>query len=86
MDDIGGVHVEESSEYLIGEVLDVIFGKILPWINDSMEIGFHKFCNDVDISVACSCLWFEKVGQQDDIFVFEEFFVRKDFYWGVLFI
>jgi hypothetical protein len=37
-----------------------------------MEVGFHELCDDVDISVACLCFWFEDVDQADDVVVLEE--------------
>lgn len=58
MDDISWVHEEESSEYLIDKVLNVVVGKFLPRIDDSMEVSFHEVGDDVNIAVASAGLWF----------------------------
>lgn len=72
MDDIGGVHEEESPEQLIDEVLDVIIREILSGIDDSVEISFHELGDDVDVAVAGFVLWFEEIDHADDILVFEK--------------
>lgn len=52
------MHEEESSEYLIDKVLNVVVGKFLPRIDDSMEVSFHEVGDDVNIAVASAGLWF----------------------------
>ena len=61
MNDVGGMHEEKPSEYLIDKVLDVVVGKFLPRINDSMEISLHEVGDDVNIGVVGTGLWLENV-------------------------
>ena len=76
MNDVGGMHEEKPSEYLIDKVLDVVVGKFLPRINDSMKISLHEVGDDVNIGVVGTGLWLENVYQSDDVIVLEKFCIN----------
>lgn len=76
MDDVGRMHKEKSSEYLIDKILDVIVGEVLPRINDSMEVSLHEVSDDVNIGVIGAGLRFENVQQSDDVIVLEKFCIN----------
>lgn len=72
MDDVSRVHVEQSTEHLVDEVLDVVFGEILLAIDDAMQVGLHEFGDDVDVGVAGLALRLEQINQSDYVFVREK--------------
>ena len=78
MDDIGSVHEQKASQNLVCEVLDVVVREILSRIDHSVKIGLHQLGDDVDIRVAGFGLRFQEICEQNDVVVFEEFFVKAD--------
>lgn len=72
MDDIGGVHEQQSSEYLIHEVLYMLIAELLPRVDNSVQVGFHEVSDDVDVGVASPCLWPQDIHQSDEVIVFEK--------------
>ena len=76
MDDVGRMHKEKSSEYLIDKILDVIVGEFLPRINDSMEVSLHEVSDNVNIGVIGAGLRLENVQQSDDVIVLEKFCIN----------
>ncbi len=74
MDDVGRMHVQEASENLVDEILNVVVGQVLARVNDSVQVGLHQFGNYVNVSVACAGLGLEQVNQPYDILVLKKFF------------
>ena len=70
------VHKEESSQYLIDKVLDVLIAEFLSRVDDAVEVCLHKIGDDVDVGIACFGLRLENIDQADDVVVFEELWVR----------
>lgn len=56
MDDIGRVHEKKASQELVDKILYMVFAEFLSWVDDSMQISFHKLSDDVNIVVAGSSL------------------------------
>lgn len=71
MDDVGGVHEEESAQDLVDEVLHVVLAEFLAGVDDAVEVGLHEFGDDVDVVVAGAPLGPEHVQQPDDVVVLE---------------
>lgn len=72
MNQVGGMHVEQPSENLVDEVLDVIFSEVLLGVDNSVKVCLHKLGYNVDVGVASFTLRLQDVQQSDDIFVVEE--------------
>ena len=72
------MHVQEASENLVDEILNVVVGQVLARVNDSVQVGLHQFGNYVNVSVPSAGLGFEQVNQPDDIFMLKKFcFINK---------
>ena len=56
----------------------------MPGVDDPMQIRFHQLSDDVDIGEACFGLRAKQIGQQDYVFVLEEFFMIMEKYSAVL--
>ncbi len=61
MEDVGGVHEEESSQDLVDEILNMFIAELLPRVDDAVQVRFHQFGDDVDVSVTSTRLGFEDV-------------------------
>ena len=48
MDDLGGVEVLDSAEYLVEEHLDVVCGEVLGRDDDFVQIALHQLSDEVD--------------------------------------
>lgn len=77
MDDVGGVHEEESAQDLVDEVLHVVFSEFLPRVDHAVQVGLHQLRDDVDVGVAGARLGLQDVHQADDVVVFEELCVGR---------
>ena len=51
MEDVGGVHVLETAEDLVDEVLAVVVGEGLRGGDDLVQVGVHQFGDDIYIFV-----------------------------------
>lgn len=78
MQDVGGVHEEESSQDLVDEVLYVLIAEFLPRVDDAVEVSFHEVSDDVDVGVAGPGLGLENIDEADDVVVLEELCVRRE--------
>lgn len=72
MYDIGRVHEQQPSQYLIHEVLYMLIAKLLPRVDNPMQVCFHEVGDDVDVGVAGPRLWLEDIHQSDQIIMLEE--------------
>ena len=75
MYDIGGVHEQQPSQYLIHEVLNMLIAELLPRVNNPMKVCFHEVSNDVDVGVAGPRLWPQDIHQSDEVIMFEELWI-----------
>lgn len=84
VDDIGTVDVEQASEDLVDEILDMVISEILdsvgkasPYllrVDHTMQVGFHEVGDDVDFIEACLVLRTLEVQNRNDVFVVKELF------------
>jgi virulence-associated protein VapD len=74
VDDIRAVDVKTSSKQLVHEVLRVVVGQILARVDDSMHVGLHQVCDDVNVFVASGCRWFLNINESNDVLVIKEFY------------
>ena len=75
MDDVGGVHEEQSAQDLVDKVLDVVVAEFLAGVDDAVEVGLHEFGDDVDVVVAGAALRLQDVEQPHDVVVPEELYL-----------
>ena len=73
MNDIGRMHEKKPSKNLIDKILNVVLSEVLPWINDSMQVCFHKLSNDINVYISSSRLWLKYIYKADDVLVLEKF-------------
>ena len=54
MNDVGRVHIEKPFEHLPDKILNMLVWEVLLGVDDSVEVGFHEFSDDVDVFIARS--------------------------------
>lgn len=88
MHNICRVHVKDTSDQLVSEILNMLIRKILrdigyllptgafylSRIDDSVQIGFHEVSNNVNIIISSLCFGLDDIDNADDVFVIKESF------------
>ena len=69
------MHKGYTPENLESEELNVLNREFLVGVDNSVEVSFHKLCNDVDVVKAVFIWWFEQIFESKNILMFEEFYL-----------
>lgn len=74
MDDIGGVHEQQSPQDLVHEVLYMLVTQVLPTVYHPVQVRLHELGDDVDIDVASPRLRLQQVHHIYYVLMLEEFY------------
>jgi len=90
MHNICRVHIKDSPDQLVNEILNMLIRKILgnvgysqpmgafylSRVDDSVEISFHEISHNVNIIISSLCFGLDDVDNTDDVFVLKESFTQ----------